>query len=66
MERNTMPDENLEAHYHFTLSAMVDLIRTYGCSKVLNDLESMIADQVNNMTDNVNSDGVPLVFEERN
>jgi hypothetical protein len=61
-----MPDENLEAHYHFTLSDMVDLIRIYGYSKVINDLDAMIADQVNKMTNNLNPDGVPLEFEERN
>jgi hypothetical protein len=43
---NTMPDENLEAHYHFTLSAMMDLITQYGYSKVLQDLDNMIADKL--------------------
>lgn len=61
-----MPDENLEAHYHFTLSDMCDLIRTYGYSKVINDLDAMVAVQVNRMTNNLNPDGVPLEFEERN
>lgn len=41
-----MPDEYLEANYHFTLSAMVDLIDTYGYSNVINDLDSMIADRL--------------------
>jgi hypothetical protein len=41
-----MPDENLEAHYHFTLSAMIDLIDTYGYANVINDLDAMIADMV--------------------
>ena len=41
-----MPDERLEAHYHFTLSAMVDLIDTYGYSNVMNDLDAMIADRI--------------------
>ena len=41
-----MPDENLEAHYHFTLSAMVDLIDEYGYCNVINDLDDMIADMV--------------------
>lgn len=41
-----MPDERLEAHYHFTLSAMVDLIDEYGYSNVMNDLDAMIADRV--------------------
>lgn len=61
-----MPDERLEANYHFTLSDMVDLIREYGYSKVINDLDDMIAEQVNKMTNNLNSDGVPVIFEERN
>lgn len=55
-----------EATYHFILSDMVDLIREYGYSKVINDLDSMIAEQVNKMTNNLNADGVPLMFEERN
>lgn len=39
-----------EAHYHFTLSAMVDLIREYGYSNVINDLDDMIADEINMKT----------------
>jgi len=42
-----MLDEFKEANYHFTLSAMMDLIREYGYSNVLNDLDAMIADEVN-------------------
>lgn len=41
-----MPDERLEAHYHFTLSAMVELIDTYSYSNVINDLDAMIADRI--------------------
>ena len=41
-----MPDERLEAHYHFTLSAMVDLIDEYGYCNVINDLDAMIAEKV--------------------
>lgn len=41
-----MPDANLEAHYHFTLSAMLDLIEEYGYCNVLNDLDAMIEDRV--------------------
>lgn len=41
-----MPDEQLESTYHFTLSAMVDLIDEYGYSNVMNDLDAMIADKV--------------------
>lgn len=55
-----------EATYHYVLSDMADLIREYGYSKVINDLDAMIADQVNKMTNNLNSDGVPVIFEERN
>ncbi len=55
-----------EATYHYVLSDMVDLIREYGYSKVINDLDAMIAEQVNKMTNNLNTDGVPLEFEERN
>lgn len=36
-----------EAHYHFTLSAMMDLIRQYGYSNVIKDLDTMIADEIN-------------------
>ncbi len=41
-----MPDENLEANYHFTLSAMMDLIEKYGYKKVTEDLDDMVADRV--------------------
>ena len=41
-----MLDELNEANYHFTLSAMVDLIDEYGYSNVINDLDAMIADKV--------------------
>jgi hypothetical protein len=37
-----MLDEFKEANYHFTLSAMMDLIEEYGYSNVLNDLDAMI------------------------
>jgi hypothetical protein len=59
-------DYNAEAQYHFVLSDMVDLIRQYGYSRVINDLDTMIASQVNRMTNNLNADGVPVIFEERN
>lgn len=42
----TMPDENLEATYHFTLSAMMDLIEQYGYRKVMEDLDVMVATKV--------------------
>ena len=35
-----------EADYHFTLSAMMDLIRQYGYSNVINDLDEMIAEEI--------------------
>jgi len=41
-----VPDEYLEANYHFTLSAMIDLIEQYGYANVINDLDAMIADRV--------------------
>lgn len=41
-----MPDENLEATYHFTLSAMLDLIDQYGYCNVLNDLDAMIEEKI--------------------
>ncbi len=41
-----MPDENLEANYHFTLSAMMDLIEKYGYKKVTEDLDAMVANRV--------------------
>jgi len=61
-----MPDEKLEATYHYILSDMSDLIRTYGYAQVINDLDAMIASQVNLMTNNLNADGVPFDLEERN
>lgn len=41
-----MLDELKEANYHFTLSAMMDLIEEYGYCNVLNDLDAMIEDRV--------------------
>jgi len=41
-----MLDELNEANYHFTLSAMMDLIEEYGYSNVINDLDSMIAEKI--------------------
>ena len=41
-----MPDENKEAEYHFTLSAMMDLIRQYGYCNVINDLDVMIEEEI--------------------
>lgn len=41
-----MLDELQEANYHFTLSAMLDLIEQYGYCNVLNDLDAMIEDRV--------------------
>lgn len=62
-----MPDANLEANYHFTLSAMMDLIETYGYCNVLNDLDAMIEDKLNTKVNlSLNTDGVPVLFEERN
>ena len=45
-----MPDENLESHYHFTLSAMMDMVRIYGYAKVINDLDALIADEISRLT----------------
>ena len=55
-----------EANYHFTLSAMADLIRQYGYCNVINDLDALMADEANSKLAKCNCDGVPLVFEERN
>jgi hypothetical protein len=38
-----------EAHYHFVLSDMVDLVDEYGYASVINDLEEMIAAKANAM-----------------
>ena len=38
-----------EAHYHFVLSDMVDLVDEYGYANVINDLEEMIAAKANAM-----------------
>lgn len=43
-----------EAHYHFTLSAMMDLIKQYGYANVINDLDAMIADDVNRILETTN------------
>ena len=49
-----MLDEFKEAEYHFTLSAMLDLIEQYGYCNVMNDLDEMIADKVNKKLEVVN------------
>ena len=36
-----------EARYHFALSEVLDMVRIYGYSKVINDLDAMIAEEVN-------------------
>lgn len=36
-----------EARYHFALSEVLDMIRIYGYCNVLNDLDAMIAEEVN-------------------
>jgi hypothetical protein len=36
-----------EARYHFALSEIIDMIRLYGYSNVINDLDAMIADEIN-------------------
>ena len=41
-----MLEQQKEAFYHFTMSDMVDLIEQYGYAKVINDLDTMIADRV--------------------
>lgn len=38
-----------EAHYHFVLSDMVDLVDEYGYATVINDLDEMIAAKANAM-----------------
>ena len=42
-------NESKEAHYHFTLSAMLDLIEEYGYCNIINDLDAMIADRIENL-----------------
>ncbi len=42
-----MLEQQKEAYYHFTLSAMVDLIAEHGYCNVMNDLDEMIANEVN-------------------
>lgn len=55
-----------EAHYHFTLSAMADLIREHGFCNVMNDLDAMMSDEANEKVAKCNCDGVPIEYEERN
>lgn len=43
----SIQDQQNEAFYHFTLSNMMDLIRQYGYSNVINDLDAMIAEEIN-------------------
>lgn len=44
-----MLNDYKEAEYHFTLSAMLDLIEQYGYCNVMNDLDDMIAERANNL-----------------
>lgn len=41
-----MLNDYKEAEYHFTMSAMLDLIEQYGYCNIMNDLDDMIADKV--------------------
>lgn len=41
-----MLDDYKEAEYHFTMSAVLDLIEQYGYCNVMNDLDELIADKV--------------------
>jgi len=36
-----------EARYHFALSEIMDMIRLHGYCNVINDLDAMIADEIN-------------------
>jgi len=36
-----------EARYHFALSEIMDMIRLHGYCNVINDLDEMIADEIN-------------------
>jgi hypothetical protein len=40
-------NELQEARYHFALSEVIDMIRLYGYCNVVNDIDAMIADEVN-------------------
>jgi hypothetical protein len=42
-----------EARYHFALSEVMDMVRIYGYSKVINDLDEMIADEINRKLESV-------------
>lgn len=46
----------LEGSYHFILSDMLDLIRQYGYCNVINDLDSMIEEEINNKLVVINKD----------
>lgn len=39
-------NELQEARYHFALSEVIDMIRLYGYCNVINDLDAMIADEI--------------------
>ena len=36
-----------EARYHFALSEIMDMIQLHGYCNVINDLDAMIADEIN-------------------
>ena len=39
-------NELQEARYHFALQEVIDMIRLYGYCNVINDLDAMIADEI--------------------
>ena len=39
-------NELQEARYHFALSEVIDMIRLYGYCNVVNDIDAMIADEI--------------------
>lgn len=45
-----------EAHYHFTIAEMKDLIAKYGYATVINDLESLIASEVNRKVESLDAE----------
>jgi hypothetical protein len=48
-----------EARYHFALSEVLDMVRIYGYCNVINDLDEMIADEINKKLELV--DAIPCI-----
>jgi hypothetical protein len=47
LKQEVFMNELDEAHYHFALSEIMDMVRLYGYSNVINDLDAMMNEEIN-------------------